>query len=84
MSNSSDKRARVQAEHKEFLWTRIQVTAAAMQAQHDDAVKTWEKYRSDLTDEQNVEVQTQIDVRQAQIKDYLMQGYADYTKAEIK
>ena len=80
MSKTQNKLDKTKADHAEFIWTRIQVTPASMQAAHDEAVKTWEKYRSELTDEQNTEVQTQVDTRQNQIKEYLMAGHAEYVK----
>ena len=78
MSKTSDKRAKVKSDHAEFLWTRVQLTAASMQAAHDDAIKVWEQHKDNLTDDQNAEVQSQVDIRQEQIKNYLMAGKDEY------
>ena len=72
MSKTQDKKLQRRIEQAEFLWERAQVKAASAQSVLDYMVEQINKYKEELTAEQIEETETQIALRQKEIKEFLM------------
>lgn len=80
MSKTQDKRLQRRIEQAEFLWERAQIKAASAQSVLSYMVEIFEKNKEELTPEQVKETEEQIDVRQKEIENFLMNEKKEYEK----
>jgi len=62
----------------EKTWEEVQLNAAKAWANLDIAVEMVEENKSELTDEQYVEIQSKIEEQQKMIQDLLLEGKVAY------
>lgn len=77
------KRLNKHLEHAEMVWTRAQLAAASFAEALDEAEKTVEENRSELTTEEYTSIQDKLAEQRAFLKDELMKArdvYVSVTK----
>jgi hypothetical protein len=72
MSKTADKRLQRRVEQAEYLWEQAQIKAASAQSVLDYMVEQFNKFKSELSQEQIEQTEDQIALRQKEIKTFIM------------